>query len=123
MEISVSNINVINLNTVILNLDVSGLRTFYKFDSTARHILESLAIRQNNWKTTTVSSLYSIFRSIGLVIPRQEIIRVFKEFGKFNCGKFVPGKVAGDRSLQSRFVWSVPPGIVGKIAMDKKSRD
>lgn len=48
--------------------------------------------------------------------------RAFKELGKLNCGQFVPGKVAGDRNFQSRFLWSVPPGIVGRIAMDKKSR-
>ena len=110
------------MNKSIMNLDVSGLRNFYKSDATARHILESLAERQNNWKTTTVSSFYSIFKLVGYHIPRKEIVRTARELAKLNCCDFVIGKVKGNRNFQSRMVWKVPPPIVGKLAMDKKSR-
>lgn len=122
MNSSILNIEITRLNNLIMKVDVSGLRAFYKLDRTGQHVLESFAIRRNNWKITTVSSLFSVFRLIGLEISRKEIVRVFKELERFNCGEFVLGKVAGDRNLQSRLVWRVPPGMVGKIAMDKKSR-
>jgi hypothetical protein len=41
------------LNNSIMNIDLSGLRNFYKSDATALHILESLGARQNNWKKLT----------------------------------------------------------------------
>ena len=105
-----------------MNIDVSGLRGFYKSDATARHILESLAARRNNWRMTTVTSLFSIFRLAPFDISRKEILTAFRQFEKFNCGDLIIGKVNGNRNFQSRIVWKVPPPIVGKIAMDKKSR-
>lgn len=110
------------MNNLIINIDVSGLRSLYKSDATARHILESLAERQNNWKMTTVSSFYSIFKLVGFDIPRKEIVRTSRELERLNCCEFVIGKVNGDRNFQSRIVWKVPPAIVGKLALDKKSR-
>ena len=108
------------MNNSIINLDVSGLRSLYKSDATALHILESLGARQNNWKMTTVTSLDSIFRLAPFDISRKDIVRVFRQLEKFNCGYFIIGKTSGNRNYQSRIVWKVPPPIVGKIAMGKK---
>ena len=109
-------------NNSITNLDVSGLRSFYKSDATALHIFESLAARQNNWKMTTVTSLASIFSLAGFDILRKDIVRVFRELEKFNCGVFIIGKIKGNRNYQSRFLWKVPPALIGRIAMGKKQR-
>lgn len=105
-----------------MNLDVSGLSSFYKSDATALHVFESLAARQNNWKMTTVTSLASIFRLAGFDISRKDIVRVFRELEKFNCGVFIIGNVRGNRNYQSRFLWTVPLALIGKIAMGKKLR-
>ncbi len=111
------------MNNSIMNLDVSGLRSFYKSDATALHIFESLAARQNNWKMTTVTSLVSIFGLAGFDISRKDIVRAFREFEKFNGGVFIIGEVEGNRNYQSRFLWKVPLALIGKIAMGKKARD
>ena len=89
-----------NLHTI----DVNGLRNFYKYDSAARLILESLAGRQNNWKMTTVSSLVSVLTLAGNDISRKQTVNVFREFQRFNCGEFVIGKMRGNRNFQSRFI-------------------
>jgi hypothetical protein len=109
-------------NNSITNLDVSGLRSFYKSDATALHIFESLAARRNNWKMTTVTSLASIFNLAGFDILRKDILRVFRELEKFNCGVFIIGKIEGNRNYQSRFLWKVPPALIGSIAMGRKPR-
>jgi hypothetical protein len=110
------------MNRSIMDLDVSGLRNFYKSDATALHILESLAARQNNWKMTTVTSMASIFRLAGFDISRKDIVRAFRQFEKLNCGNFIIGNVKGNRNFQSRFLWKVPLALVGQIAMGKKLR-
>ena len=110
------------INNSIMNLDVSGLRGFYKSDATALHVCESLAARQNIWKMTTVTSLVSILRLAGFDISRKDIVRVFRELEKFNCGDFMIGNVSGNRNYQSRFLWRVPLPRIGKIAMGKKLR-
>jgi len=105
----------------IKNFDLSGLRTLYKTNSSARHILESFAGRTNNWSSTTVSSLESYFKLTGLKISRKEIKLVFMELEKFNCAQFITGKVSGNRNFQTRLVWIVPMTTVGRLALDKKN--
>jgi hypothetical protein len=99
--------------------DVAGLRFLYKTDAAARYILESLAKRRNNWKITTISSLFSIFQLAGFEITRKDIIRTARELEKMNYCEFILGKVAGGRNEQSRIVWKIPPGNVGRIAVSK----
>ena len=105
----------------IIDFDLSGLRGFYKSNATARHILESLAARTNNWKMTTVSSLFSYFKLTGVDISRQEIVSTFREFERFKCGKFMIGKIRGNRNFQSRFLWDFPLATVGRLALNKKN--
>jgi hypothetical protein len=64
--------------------------------------------------------LASIFRLAPFDISRKDIVRVFRQLEKFNCGHFIIGKISGNRNYQSRIVLKVPPPIVGKIAMAKK---
>jgi hypothetical protein len=105
----------------IQDCDLSGLRVLYKTNSSVRHVLESFAWRINNWTITTVSSLESYFNLTGLKISRKKIKLVFREFEKFNCERFIIGKVSGNRNFQTRFVWRVPMTRVGRLALDKKN--
>jgi hypothetical protein len=109
------------MDRTIHDFDLSGLRTLYKTNSSARHVLESFAGRINNWSSTTVSSLESYFKLTGLKISRKEIRLMFMEFEKFKCGRFIIGKVSGNRNFQSRFIWTVPMTRVGRLALDKRN--
>jgi hypothetical protein len=105
------------------NVDINGLRNLYKSNPVARILLESFAARQNNCSMTTVGSLHSILRLAAYDISRQDIIKIFKELQKLNCGEFELGNIKGDRKHQSRFIWKVSLVSVGKAATDKKLRN
>jgi hypothetical protein len=103
----------------IIRTDVAGLRYLYKTNAAARFILESLSKRRNNWKITTITSLFSVFQLAGLEISRKEIISTARELERMNFCEFILGKVAGNRNGQSRIVWKIPLGTVGRIAVSK----
>ena len=84
------------VNLEMSNVGVNALRNFYKSDSAARLVLDSLAARQNNRSMTTVGSLHSVLRLAAYDISRQDIIKVFKELQKLNCGEYVQGKIKGN---------------------------
>lgn len=105
------------MENLLNKTDVGGLRYLYKTDAAARHILESFAKRQNNWRITTVTSVHSVFHLAGFDISRKDIIRTARELERFNFCEYVNGKVSGDRNSQSRIVWKVPPGTVGRLAL------
>lgn len=105
------------------NVDVAGLRRFYKSDPTAPKILDILAARQNDSYITTVSSLVARLEGAAFVITRSDIMRVFTALESFNCGKFIKEKSIVSRAAQaSRFEWTVSLVSVGKRAADKKIR-
>jgi hypothetical protein len=55
----------------------------------------------------------------GFEITRKDIIRTARELEKMNYCEFIRGKVAGSRNEQSRIVWTIPLGNVGRIAVSK----
>jgi hypothetical protein len=109
-------------NLELSNVDVNGLRRLYKSDSAARLVLDSFAARQKKMSLTTVGSLHSPLKLAGNDIERKDIVRIFKELERSNCGVYINGKVRGNRNHQSRFVWKVNLVSVGRAATDKKVR-
>jgi hypothetical protein len=106
----------------LADVDVNGLRKLYKSDSAARLVLDGFAGRQNRMNVTTVGSLHSPLKLAGNDIERKDIVRVFKELERLNCGKYISGKTTGGPNLQSKFLWKVHLVSVGKAATDKKLR-
>lgn len=104
------------------DVNVGGLRRFYKSDHAAQLIFDIFAARQNDSRITTVSSLVSILQGAAFVISRAEVIGVFKALQTFNCGEYVRANKRGAANQQSRFVWKVSLVSVGRAATDKKRR-
>ena len=74
------------------DVDVAGLRKFYRVDLNAPKILDIFASRPNDSHITTVSSLVARLKGAGFAITRPEIMRVFRALERFNCGKFIKEK-------------------------------
>jgi hypothetical protein len=89
------------------DVNVGGLRRFYKSDHAAQLVLDIFAARQNDSRITTVTSLLSTLSGAAFVISRKEIINVFKALQTFNCGECVRGNTSGNANQQSRFIWKV----------------
>jgi hypothetical protein len=104
------------------DVNVGGLRRFYKSDHAAQMIFDIFAARQNDSRMTTISSLVSILTGASFVISRPEVARVFEALQTFNCGDYVKGKRIGNANAQSRFVWKVSLVSIGRAATDKKNR-
>lgn len=105
------------------DVDVAGLRRFYRSDPIAPKVLDILAARENDSRITTVSSLVARLKGAGFVITRPEIMTVFKALESFNCGKFIKEKSIVSRANRaSRFEWRVSLVGVGRKAADKKIR-
>ena len=105
------------------DVDVAGLRKFYRADLNAPKILDIFASRPNDSHITTVSSLVARLKGAGFAITRPEIMRVFKALESFNCGKFIKEKSIVSRANRaSRFEWRVSLVSVGRRAADKKIR-
>ena len=105
------------------DVDVAGLRRFYRSDPNAPKVLDILAARESDSSITTVSSMVARLRGAGFAITRPEIMGEFKARESFNCGKFIkePSIVSrADRA--SRFEWKVSLVRVGRKAADKKIR-
>ena len=71
------------------DVDVAGLRRFYRSDLNAPKVLDILAARENDSRIATVSSLVARLKGAGFAITRPEIMRVFRALESFNCGKFI----------------------------------
>jgi hypothetical protein len=73
------------------NVNVGGLRRFYKSDHAAQMVLDGFAGRQNDKRITTVSSVVSTLTGASLVISPREVIEVFMALQTFNCGDYISG--------------------------------
>ena len=103
------------------DVDVAGLRKFYRVDLNAPKILDIFASRPNDSHITTVSSLVARLKGAGFAITRPEIMRVFRALERFNCGKFIKEKsIVSRANSTSRFEWRVSLVSVGRRAADKK---
>jgi len=105
----------------VSDVDVAGLRKFYRSDPNAPKVLDILAARENDSRITTVSSLVARLKGAAFEISRPEIIHVFKALEGFRCGLYKKGK-PGPARQQSRFEWRVSLVSVGRKAADKKIR-
>lgn len=104
-------------------VDVAGLRKFYKSDPIAPKILDVFAARSNDSRITTVSRIEAILKGAAFEITRPQIFRVFKGLEGFNCGRFVKEqKIISRADRASRFEWRVSLVAVGRAAADKKIR-
>ena len=106
------------------NVDVAGLRRFYKSDPTAPKILDILAARQNDSYITTVSSLSRASRKELRFVVRARTCG-FAAQKAFNCGKFIKKEksIVSRAAQASRFEWTVSlVSEFGKRAADKKIR-
>jgi hypothetical protein len=112
--------NLLGVNMENKTFNINGVRNLYRSNSAARIMLESLAVRRNNRSITTVSSLYSVLRLAAFDISRKEIIQVFQTLQKLECGELVFGVKKGSRNMQSRFVWKINLGEVGRVAIEKR---
>jgi len=95
-----------------MELDVTKLRALYRKNEVARILLDYFANRNNNAAETKVDRILSILRKYRNDLSRGQIIDVFKELEKLDCGNFVSGR----RGWPSRFVWSVGIVGLGKVA-------
>lgn len=110
-------------NLEATDVDVAGLRKFYRTHPNAPKVLDILASRQNDSHITTVSSVVARLKGAAFVIARSEIMEVFKALERLNCGKFIRGtRIDVPASQQSRFEWRVSLVSVGRRAADKKIR-
>lgn len=111
------------LSRSLHDVDVAGLRRFYKADPIAPKVLDTFAARQNDSRVTTVSSIKARLNGAAFEITRSQIFRVFEALQRFNCGKFIKEKtIASQANRASRFEWRVSLVAVGRAAADKKIR-
>lgn len=90
------------------DVNVAGLRRFYRSHSNAPKVLDILASRSNDSRVTTVSSLVARLTRAGFAITRPEVMDVFKALESFNCGKLIREKSIVSRADRaSRFEWRV----------------
>jgi hypothetical protein len=107
----------------LLDVDVAGLRIFYKSDPIGPKVLDIFAARANDSKITTVSSVEARLNGAGFDITRPQIFGVFRALERFNCGRFIKEQKIVSRAEQaSRFEWVVSLVAVGKAAADRKIR-
>lgn len=105
------------------DVDVAGLRRFYRSDPNAPKVLDILASRTNDSHITTVSSLVERLKGAAFAITRPEIMQVFMALEKFKCGKFIKEPhIVSQANRASRFEWTVSLVAVGRAAADKKIR-
>lgn len=105
------------------DVDVGGLRKFYRSDPVAPKVLDILAARSNDSQITTVSSIHARLKGAAFEITRKQIMHVFKALESFKCGVFIKEDFIRSRPDQaSRFQWRVSLVSVGRAAADKKIR-
>lgn len=95
-----------------MDVDVAKIQSLYKKSEPARVLFDYFAKRINDASETKVDRILSLVKGEGKDLSRGQIIEVFKELEKLDCGKFVTGR----HGWPSRFVWSVGLVSLGKIA-------
>ena len=95
-----------------LDVNLSKLRTLYKSDYAARQVLDALAARTSDSKGTTVNRIMDLLTGAGHIIQRKDVLRVFEELQKLNCGVLT----RGPKRTDSKFHWRVSLVVVGRLA-------
>lgn len=95
---------------------LKSLRKLYAEDPAARAILDHLAGRERNWRTTPVDRLLAIVSGDDGRLSRAAIIDVLKKFQELGLGTFVVGR----RGHASRFEWDVAMVSVGQYAAQER---
>ena len=95
-----------------LDIDVRGLRTLYRSDYAARQVLDALAARTSDSKSTTVNRIMDLLKGAGHIIQRKDVLHVFVELERLKCGVFK----RGPKQTDSKFEWRVSLAVVGRLA-------
>jgi hypothetical protein len=85
-----------------VDIEVSGLRTFYASDRIGKMILDHLAGFVNNMGTTKVDQLAWRLSSEQDPPDRWQIIKFFRRLEDFRCGRLIEGR----KGHKTRFEWS-----------------
>ncbi len=93
-----------------VSAETKALRELYTENIYAKAILDDFASRTNRQTTTGVDQIMARLRTTEL--PKWAVVKLFRELGELNYGRFVVGRRGGE----SRFVWSANPIEVGKAA-------
>ena len=95
-----------------MDVDTVKLQNLYKKSEPARLLFDHFAKRTNDASETKVDRILSLMKGEGHDLSRGQVIDVFKELEKLECGRFVTGR----HGWPSRFVWTVSLVGVGKVA-------
>jgi hypothetical protein len=98
------------MTPISVKVDLGRLRKLYSSDSAATAILDHLASRERNWRTTTVDRIQSNIAAAG--VSRGDVIAVFKALEDYGCGQFRVGR----KGFPSRFEWTAQMVAVGQAA-------
>ena len=93
-------------------VDVKRLKLLYGQNPANKAAFDYFAARQNNSAKTTVDRLLALLGQEDHVVPRADIIELFKGLETARCGTFVVGR----KGHASRFEWSASLISVGQAA-------
>jgi len=91
------------------------LKSLFLSDPNSKVLLEAL-IKGNHKGATSVEGALQLFKAYGVTTFRGQVVHLFKQFQKAECGRFVTGR----RGSPSRLRWSHDVSTVAKAALTGK---
>jgi hypothetical protein len=100
-------------------IDKDKLRAFYSSHPVARPVLEYFSTCRTSEFVITVDDLLTNFQKKRYLIPRQDIVNIFKGLEEIGCGEFKNGR----RTQKSRFLSIISLDTIGKAVVGDKTED
>lgn len=100
------------------SVNYAKLLQLYKGSPAARSVLDHLASRERNWRTTTVDRIHANVIQDNPSVSRADLISVFRELESCGCGTFKTGR----KGHASRLEWHVQMVSVGRAAAGETDR-
>lgn len=94
---------------------VEDLRAIYRSKPGAKHALEYFTTCQPDANVVTVDDLYKFFQHKHYVVPRQDVVNLFKDLDKLGIGEFKIGR----RTQKTRFVSKISLATIGFAVADE----
>ena len=92
------------------------LRKLYQEGGAGRALLDHLAARERDWRSTTVDRLLLNVAREGADVSRAQLVDAMRHLERVGCGEFKVGR----RGHASRFEWSVSMVSVGQYAAKER---
>jgi hypothetical protein len=94
-------------------MNIEKLGTLLASDTNAKLLLSTL-VKGNHKESTTVEKAGQIFSVHGINLERNQIVYLFKQFQRAECGRFITGR----RGRSSRMHWIPEAAALLKAASD-----